>query len=110
VEAHHGMIDVSSIPGKTSFTVTLPLKQVKVSTEIPQQTLQAELNDYSHLMEDETDDASDQPKTDNPTLLIVEDNIDLCNFLYRKFKNDYNIVTSHNGKEGLEVCQNNPSI
>lgn len=105
VEAHHGMIDVSSAPGMTSFTITLPVLQTlsQESTITEAKTL-AEVNDYSFLINEENE-ISVIADDNKPTLLIVEDNIDLCSFLHNGFKDSYNILITHNGKEGLDVLE-----
>lgn len=103
-EAHHGTIDVKSIPGETSFTVTLPLKQVSISAQA--QNSYAVMPEISDPLLDEDEikvlSTSDEKK---PTILIVEDNIDLCNFLHSNFISNYNTAIAHNGQEGLDVLQ-----
>ncbi|MDD2438240.1 MAG: response regulator, partial [Massilibacteroides sp.] len=105
VEAHHGMIDVSCTQGKTSFIITLPIKQEKTKLRVFQPIVTPETNDCSPLVEEETTISTERPEAGKPTLLIVEDNIDLCNFLNNKLKVTYNILVAHNGKEGLEIMQ-----
>ncbi len=39
-----------------------------------------------------------------PTILVVEDNIEIANFLYSILKDTYRCLTATNGKEGLKVC------
>lgn len=101
VEAHHGMIDVSSVPGETSFMVTLPLLQASTTNSSSKDDALTDTNDYSYLIEEEqkVPFTADQNK---PALLIVEDNIDLCNFLYNQFHQTYTVCITHNGKEGID--------
>jgi len=45
------------------------------------------------------------------TLLIVEDNIDLSNYLSDYFSSHYNVIVAENGREGIEKCEEyNPDI
>jgi signal transduction histidine kinase/DNA-binding NarL/FixJ family response regulator len=41
-------------------------------------------------------------ESDKPFILIVEDNVEMLNFLRNKFKGRYNVAVSRNGKEALE--------
>lgn len=41
-------------------------------------------------------------ETDKPFVLIVEDNVEMLNFLRNKLKDRYNVAVSRNGKEALE--------
>jgi DNA-binding response OmpR family regulator len=41
-----------------------------------------------------------------PNLLIVEDNEDLCNFLERNLKVEYNLQVATNGREAIELLEN----
>lgn len=101
-DAHRGMIDVTSIPGQTSFTATFPLTQESVSDYKQEVRALTEINDFSFLLEEETNEVPSEMDPGQPTLLIVEDNIDLCNFLGNEFSQTYNVVIAHNGQEGLE--------
>lgn len=44
-------------------------------------------------------------KNDKPVLLIVEDNEDLCNFLERSLKLEYQVLTAPNGKQALHLLE-----
>ena len=101
VEAHQGMIDVTSVPGETRFTVTFPLLQASITDCLKETTALTDTTDYSLIIDEEKNIpfVADQKK---PTLLIVEDNIDLCNFLFNQFNQTYNVFIAHNGKEGID--------
>jgi ligand-binding sensor domain-containing protein/signal transduction histidine kinase/DNA-binding response OmpR family regulator len=47
-----------------------------------------------------------QGKENKPNLLIVEDNEDLCNFLERNLKVEYNLQVAANGREAIELLKN----
>lgn len=101
-DAHHGMIDVTSRPGQTSFMATIPLTQDSTSDCKHEARALADINDFSFLLEEEESEVSPEMDAAQPTVLIVEDNIDLCNFLHHEFSQAYNVVIAHNGQEGLE--------
>ncbi len=52
--------------------------------------------------DDETFDDENRIEVDKPFILIVEDNLDMLNFLRNKLNGKYNVVISRNGKEALE--------
>lgn len=104
VEAHAGKIEVASEQGNTCFSVSFPLIQASTQNGQEKSNTLAETNDYSLLLDDEMD-IPYVAEANRPTLLIVEDNIDLCNFLYNRFRHSYNILIAHNGKEGLDLLK-----
>jgi signal transduction histidine kinase/ligand-binding sensor domain-containing protein/DNA-binding response OmpR family regulator len=112
VDAHHGMIEVDSEPDKGSaFLVTLPLcpAQAKECTSnlldcTVQEVVPAKeaALQYSPLSVREERDAGSH----HPILLIVEDNVELSEFLYQTFESSYVILLAKHGKEGLELLKN----
>lgn len=38
------------------------------------------------------------------SVLVVEDNVDLCTFLTQKLQGEFKVYSAANGKEGLEIC------
>ena len=98
VELHGGSISVESELKKGSvFTVKLPVTHVaeettQVSKTISQQDVEAELEIV------ETDKTYD---ADKPLLLVVDDNKDIRELVGELMKDDYNVATAHNGREGL---------
>ena len=55
--------------------------------------------------ETEEDDKTEQAEKDI-TILVVEDNPDLRQFLFTILKTDYNVLLAENGKEGLVMARN----
>ncbi|WP_147676111.1 hybrid sensor histidine kinase/response regulator transcription factor [Algibacter pacificus] len=106
VELHKGKIDVSSIVNEgTRFKITLPL--ISEHTEEPKEILNEELSENisDNLINNITENKITpiQKVKDNPyTLLIVEDNIELSNYLKSSLNPYYKIVTASNGKIGLD--------
>lgn len=52
-----------------------------------------------------------QPAADMPTLLLVEDNMDLCRMMRLQLKQRYNVVVANDGTQGLErIYRYHPDI
>ncbi|WP_120201303.1 hybrid sensor histidine kinase/response regulator transcription factor [Ichthyenterobacterium magnum] len=83
---------------KIQFTVTLPIhKAAFVSSEIIDQ----------HEIELHQPIDSKLKGNAEHTILIVEDQSDVRNFIVSIFKNDYKIITAKNGEEGIEKTRKN---
>ena len=93
-----GTIDLSSEVGKgTEIRVQIPLatnKEVTIHEGINSEDIDFAYNQI--LLEESVVEA------DKPFILIVEDNVEMLNFLRSKFKGRYNVAVSRNGKEALE--------
>ena len=54
--------------------------------------------------QEKLDDKFNETNTEGlQTLLIVEDNVELINYLKKELSNDYKVLTANNGKKGLEL-------
>ena len=109
VNLHHGVINVESKSEQGSvFVVELLLNKEHFNpsevnfyvgdtvSEIDGEEVEvAPLNEALEIEEDER-------KTDLPTLLVVEDNKDLCNLLRLQLDDKYKVYTAGNGVEGLK--------
>lgn len=83
-----GQISVSSKPGAGSkFIVTLPFITPR---------------DHAHSLNKAAMSTSLTNTGKEPLLLIVEDNMDLMDYLMSVLESDYRILTARNGEEGLE--------
>lgn len=80
---HNGILEVQSQEGKGSvFTFTFPKKQTQ------------------------DNNIQTNTKKDIPTILIVEDNVQLRNYLVQTLNLNYNVLTSENGQEGYNKALN----
>lgn len=96
-----GTIEVKSEEGEgTKFTIELPVNYPKYQDEskiIPYQfPIQVSI-ERRILPKINTETA-----TDYEYLLIVEDNLDLCQYLHDILNDDYNLSFAHNGEEALQ--------
>ena len=98
VELHGGSISVESELKKGSvFTVVIPVTHLseettQVAKSITQQDVETELETV------ETDKTFEE---DKPLLLVIDDNHDIRELVGELMKDEYNIATAPNGKEGL---------
>lgn len=99
VTLHGGTIKtVQSEFGGAKFIVSLPLNRLMVDDAY-------ETNQYADENNVIQPDKSIKTNvSQNYTLLIIEDNNDLRNFLASSFTALYNILTADNGKTGLEIA------
>ncbi|UII23193.1 two-component regulator propeller domain-containing protein [Fulvivirga ligni] len=113
VDLHKGEVQVKSKPGEGSeFVVILPLgnkhlsedqiiKNFKDSEDLSNYTTQLEKLSNTPLSIDEE---SLVKKENQKTILVVEDNDRVRQFIIELLKGEYNILEAGNGKEGLQVA------
>jgi signal transduction histidine kinase/DNA-binding NarL/FixJ family response regulator len=100
VEDLGGKIDLVSSPGNgTHIMVLLPVPSGhgEVCSDVKQDDI-----DFAHnqiVLEESLNDNS------KPTILIVEDNIEMLNFIVNKLKSRYNVCFALNGKQALDKLQ-----
>lgn len=103
VDAHKGKVDVSSDKNiGTTFYVLLP----DISYDVPKSDSHASEYMESRFKLDikEIEESIILPTTENedkPIVLVVEDNYDMRKFIQYILNNEYNIITSDNGADGL---------
>lgn len=106
VEAHHGMVEVESQEGQGStFIVTLPIhQQDAVLGEEPVEAKQM-VSDADKLeteeKQTETAHGTEEAKSKLPTMLVVDDDEDMRNFIVSYFQDTYHVFTAENGVEAL---------
>lgn len=98
VKLHHGTIEIlDNKPCGCIFTIRFP-KIVAVSN----QTL--EENEDVEVLEDIKRDDVIQKK---PVLLFVDDNQDLCEFIYDNLKDEYSVLIANDGQEAIVLLKQN---
>lgn len=117
IDLHHGEIDVQSKPatngenGFTCFKIQLPLGSGYLQqSEIDENYLPTEnienYKDYHLNRQRNFEDVKNNIKathgSENMTMLIVEDNTEVRNFLADHFKPEFEVYTTENGKIGYE--------
>lgn len=110
VDALSGIIEVHSTENeKTEFVIILPAKPCGENEICKQQQ-----NTADHIpMELGNNDLwkkeypESQQAHGRPTILIVEDNMDIQEFLWKNLSDYYHILLADNGEEGLKVLDEN---
>ncbi len=113
VDAHHGTVEVKSEVGKgATFIVTLPIHQqdVAVGEEEPAlDSINEQVVDAEDIAEEENASEKKEAKkaaSKLPTMLVVEDDEDMRNFIASNFQDSYQVLTAGNGVEGLQQVEN----
>lgn len=113
VALHHGSIDVKSEPGKgTGFTVLLPLADGAYDKDSKTDTLKIPDADNVENEPDDTIDITDieeeitAPEGEMETLMFVDDNREIIDFVKEYFSKNYKVITAYDGKEGLAILEN----
>ena len=120
VELHHGKLWVESEVGMgANFFVEIPLGNEHLSPEeivdieIPYKHVLANMHspqiktpDFTWLQE-----TPDKSPTGAPLVLVVEDNVEVLQYIKSIFESHYKIVSASNGLEGMEKAkQLNPEL
>jgi len=113
VELHHGEIKVDSkINEGTIFTIKLPKGDEHLS-EIEKDVSNEQINweipkliSSANQLGFKDNQVFNASSPDKPTILIVDDNVELLNFLENVFEADYNVTTAINGEDALMKIRN----
>lgn len=107
IELMDGTIDVTSIKGKgTSFTLIIPFETAKSTLTKDKESVPfvkpIPLEYQNITLANVTDVETDKKKG---TILIVEDNEELRNYLEKQLEASYTIITAKNGVQGLKKAK-----
>lgn len=105
VNSHKGKVDVESVHQEGStFTISLPIdKEAYAEDEIQEGTVSIEVPAPNAITSDEIAIPENKNKHDS-TLLIIEDNEEMRNYLVAKFEPFFNVLKAENGKLGLKAA------
>lgn len=112
VNLHKGKIEVESEVGKGStFKIIFPagkshFKESEIATEkIEQQIKNESFTPINSAIKEEEKNNSENQRSPKYTLLLVEDNAELREYLKHEIGNDYKVLTAENGIKGLEIAK-----
>ena len=97
-EMHKGSLELTDSASFTTFRLSLPINQpdfIRLSEDIPEENSEV-VTYYKNKYELDPN---------RPTILIVEDNEDMMNFIGKEANVLYNILTALNGKEALQILK-----
>ncbi|HET8737669.1 MAG TPA: two-component regulator propeller domain-containing protein [Pricia sp.] len=99
-ELHNGSLQLNTASGVyNSFVLHLPIHQENKFVLHPSEELQSERTDDYALKELEYN-------KDRPTLLCVEDNVDLLDFVSKDLMTDYTILKATSAEQALTIIEN----
>jgi signal transduction histidine kinase/DNA-binding response OmpR family regulator/streptogramin lyase len=103
VDLHYGTIAVKSEPGKgTTFIVCLPLGKSHLNIEEIEQLPVDEIKVPDEPLDETVLRILNENTDQLPLVLIVEDNIDVQQYIGSFLEEDHNLIFADNGKEGLD--------
>lgn len=107
VEMHHGTIHVSTTEGQgTCFTIEMPVCQTgTIDPDTTRNAMLANLKEGAVLAADQetlqTPDSLTPPK-DKETILVIDDNQDIRDYVRSILQDEYNVLEAANGQEGIQ--------
>ena len=116
IELHKGIISVSSELNKgTTFTLNLPMDENAYSDEeksdrilwdndIPRTLSFTDFDESKEVVTTQLIDNDVEYNEEKPTILFVDDNIDLIENMADYFTDNYNVYTAENGQIGIEMA------
>lgn len=105
-ELHHGIVSVDSVPGEfTTFSIILPVGKGHLTPdEIQRDYIPSENITNYHLFDEGYEEEISTPAVPNKnkyTILIIDDNNDIRDYLKSQLVKEYNIIEASDGNEGF---------
>lgn len=110
IDLHKGEIVLDSEIGKGSiFQIILPIEKDQYPTDYIMNTSNIQDNKSENIAQDITEAPIDyiptkKSQTKKGSILIVEDTIEILNYIKSIFSEEYEIYEAENGKKGLELA------
>ncbi|SNR78053.1 Signal transduction histidine kinase [Lutibacter agarilyticus] len=115
VEIHKGTINIHSIIEKgTTCTIAIPISKIEYEQDSilevqPKQYdfsfIKNEIKDFKDILSESSNTSKTVThKNETQTILVVEDNKDLREYLFDYFQNFYKVLVAPNGEEGLKIA------
>ncbi|UXX80067.1 response regulator [Reichenbachiella carrageenanivorans] len=102
IQAHKGSISVSDSPFHgAQFTIVLPIDE---ETYAEKELYNGDLTERPEIIINDAISSSEMKK-EGEIILIVEDDLDLRNYLMLSLQSHYVVIEANNGKEGLKMAQ-----
>ena len=103
VDLHKGNINVKSKKNVgTVFTISLPKGKAHFNIKFPEKELNINSPNFKQINASASQNEETSKLNIKKTILVVEDNIELRNYVKNELNQEYKIKTAENGKEGLE--------
>lgn len=110
VDAFNGSVKVDSqVDNGTAISVFIPIisQETTLNTDSGEPAVTKNSGELLESAEENDDSEKVSIKTDKPVILILEDNVDMQEFLWKNFSDDYIIFMGGDGKEGIEILEKN---
>ncbi|WP_321518591.1 two-component regulator propeller domain-containing protein [uncultured Bacteroides sp.] len=99
-ELHQGSLRMDNVSDCNSFCLTLPAVQNRI-INLDMETVNTQSEKTGSLVK------SVMASDNKSVVLVVEDNLDMLAFVVKQLSPTYTVLTAMNGKEALEVLDNN---
>ncbi len=103
-ELHRGTLVMAAEAANNTFVLTMPLDQAD-ATVLESGQREHPLTDQAGSVQNQIKDHSGKER--KHTVLVVEDNDEMREFIKRQLSRHYSVLTAANGKEALGILDNN---
>jgi len=111
VELHYGQVQVKSTNAKTTFSISIPLKESyfanDVITTISENNIESGVNPSADFNKTTVTDIEELPNKNQLEILVVEDNTDIRNYILDILKSNYKVSLAVNGEDGYQKANTN---